>query len=82
MAAKRGLLAEIQATQKPKQSRYCGVGLAYDALGAEGDELAVALKDPSITAKTISQVLAARGIQVGVSVIVRHRRGECKCEPR
>lgn len=82
MAAKRGLLAEIQATQKSKQSRYCGVGLAYDALGDEGDELTAALEDRTITAKVISDVLAGRGINVHRDVIVRHRRGDCKCEPR
>ena len=82
MAAKRGLLAEIQATQKPKQSRYCGVGLAYDALGDEADQLTAALEDRTITAKVISDVLAGRGINVHRDVIVRHRRGDCKCEPR
>jgi hypothetical protein len=82
MAAKRGLLAEIQATQKPKQSRYCGVGLAYDALGDEADQLTTALEDRMITAKVISEVLAGRGINVHRDVIVRHRRGDCKCEPR
>ena len=82
MAAKRGLLAEIQATQKPKQSRYCGVGLAYDALGDEADQLTAALEDRTITAKVISEVLAGRGINVHRDVIVRHRRGDCKCEPR
>ena len=82
MAAKRGLLAEIQATQKQKQSRYCGVGLAYDALGDEADQLTAALEDRTITAKVISDVLAGRGINVHRDVIVRHRRGDCKCEPR
>jgi len=82
MAAKRGILAEIQAAQKHRQSRYCGVGLAFDALGAEATELQAALKDRSITAAVISEVLRNRGINVGKDVIVRHRRQECKCEPR
>ena len=82
MAAKKGLLAQIQDAQQARQSRYCGVGLAYDALGDEGDELTAALEDRTITAKVISDVLAGRGISVNRDVIVRHRRGDCKCEPR
>ena len=82
MAAKKGLLADVQAAQRPKQSRYCSVGLAYETLGDEADQLTMVLKDLSVPARVISQVLARRGIQVSVSVIVRHRRGECKCEPR
>lgn len=82
MAAKRGILADIQAAQKPRQSRYCGVGLAFDALGDEADELAAALNDRTITAAAISKALKNRGITVGRDVIVRHRREECKCEPR
>ena len=82
MAAKKGLLAQIQDAQQARQSRYCGVGLAYDALGDEGAELTAALEDRTITAKVISDVLAGRGISVHRDVIVRHRRGDCKCEPR
>jgi hypothetical protein len=82
MAAKKGLLAEIQDAQERRQSRYCGVGLAYDALGDEADELTAALENRMITAKVISDVLAGRGISVHRDVIVRHRRGDCKCEPR
>lgn len=82
MAAKRGILAEIQAAQQPRQSRYCGVGLAFDALGDEADELAAALNDTTIIAAAISAALKNRGINVSKDVIVRHRRRDCKCEPR
>lgn len=82
MAAKKGLLAQMHDVQQARQSRYCGVSLAYEALGDEADELTAALEDRTITAKVISDVLAGRGISVHRDVIVRHRRGDCKCEPR
>ena len=82
MAAKLGLLAEIKAAAQPRYWQICGVQKAMDALGPEAADLVEALKDLSIKAPDISRVLASRGIQVSRDVIVRHRRGECKCEPR
>lgn len=82
MAAKLGLLAEIKAAAQPRHWQVCGVQKAMDALGPEAVELVEALKDLSIKAPDISKVLSGRGIQVSRDVIVRHRRGECKCEPR
>lgn len=82
MAAKPGLLAEIKAAAQPRHWQICGVQKAMDALGPEADDLVEALKDLSIKAPDICRVLANRGIQVSRDVLVRHRRGECKCEPR
>lgn len=79
MAAKPSLLAEIKAAAQPKQWQVCGVQKAVEALGVEAADLADALKDLTIKAPIISKVLAGRGIQVSRDVIVRHRRGECKC---
>jgi len=82
MAAKPRLSDEIHRAQTQRQSRYCGVGKALDALGDEADDLQVALNDRTIPARVISDVLKGRGLDVHRDVIVRHRRGDCKCEPR
>lgn len=82
MAAKPRLIDDIERHQKPRQSRYCGVGKALTALGDEADDLQAALDNGRFTARAISDALAGRGIEVHRDVIVRHRRGDCKCEPR
>lgn len=82
MAAKPGLLAEMKAAKKPLPHQICGVTKALVQLGDEASELVEALKDTTIPASIISTVLKKRDISVSRDVIVRHRRGECKCEPR
>ena len=48
----------------------------------DSDALIAACADPSITNRAISMWLQARGSELSLHVIARHRRNECRCGRR
>ena len=75
------LSSAINNYGKSHGARVCGVQRALDELtGTDVEDLTEALKDRSITNKSISLALADRDIDLSIDVLKRHRRGDCACE--
>lgn len=81
MPDKESLSSSISNYHRSHGPRICGVQLALNKLlGVDNEDLKVALKDRSITNRSISLALADRDITVSIEMLKRHRRGECSCE--
>jgi hypothetical protein len=81
MPDKESLSSSIRDYGKSHGRRVCGIQLALDKLiGVDKEDLNVALKDRSITNRSISLALADRDITVSIEMLKRHRRGDCSCE--
>lgn len=75
------LLDEFRKESTNCPGTKCSVGALLRSLPPElADDVRTALADASITSTAISRVLTNRGFQIAHSPIVRHRRGECRCE--
>lgn len=75
------LSSAINFYGKSHGARVCGVQRALDELtGTDVEDLTEALKDRSITNRSISLALADRDISVTIEMLKRHRRGDCSCE--
>ena len=81
MPDKESLSSSISNYHRSHGPRVCGVQLALGKLfGVDNEDLTVALKDRSITNRSISLALADRDITVSIEMLKRHRRGDCSCE--
>ena len=75
--AKQSLLNEIRSERQATSGRYPQILRVLDSLDEkEREDLLEAINDYSISASTISRVLARRGIELSVSSISKYRRGE------
>ena len=81
MPDKESLSSSISNYVRSHGVRVCGVRRALEALsGIDLEDLNVALKDRSVTNRSISLALSDRDITVSIEMLKRHRRGDCICE--
>lgn len=81
MPEEQSLSSSISNYVRSHGVRVCGVRRALDALsGVDIEDLNQALKDRSVTNRSITLALADRHIEISVDILKRHRRGECSCE--
>lgn len=72
-----GLLDEVKSEMLPRGPKCTTcvlIGENSSLSETDRDELAVALKDPSVQGSAIARVLRARGISTTSTTISRHRR--------
>ena len=73
------LADEIRAAGR--ESPRCGLGKILDGLvEEERQELEEILADPSYANRVIVAVLRSHGYMIGVDLMGRHRRGDCRCK--
>jgi hypothetical protein len=79
------LLDDIKAEDRA-HGTPCGVQRALEQLDkADRADLLKALADPLIPASNIARALLKRGVlhnKNAGDTITRHRRGDCRCDPR
>jgi hypothetical protein len=81
MPEEQSLSSSISNYARSHGARVCGVQRALNSLsGIDLEDLNQALKDRSITNRSIALALADRDIEMTVDILKRHRRGECSCE--
>ena len=81
MPEEQSLSSSISNYVRSHGVRVCGVRRALEALSdVDAEDLSQALKDRSVTNRSISLALGDRHIEITVDILKRHRRGECACE--
>lgn len=75
-----GLLDECRQEQAGRKAVSCRVKMVLDAMdGKDRADLEAALSDSNLQHVTISNVLRARGHDLGKHSVATHRREQCGC---
>lgn len=76
------IVSRLAAGPPKTGAKPCAVGHILAELAEdERAALASALANPEWTAVALTKVLNDEGIRVSHSTVLRHRKGECACEP-
>jgi hypothetical protein len=75
-----GLLDECRQEQASRSKAQCRIAHVLDSMEkSDRDDLNAAMDDTSIQHVTITNVLRAKGHDLGKHSVSTHRRGQCGC---
>lgn len=78
--SEQGLLNAIKSAPSSLPGPKCAVYLVRRSLSdSDRNDLDAALTDIMIANKAIVSALTARGYDIGLQSVGRHRRGDCSC---
>lgn len=70
----------LEGLTPPVADALCKIGVAASELSPEDNEiLNVALADPKWTTSALAKALNERGLQLGETVLRKHRKKDCAC---
>ena len=74
-----GIIDDLDAVKR-KFAQPCAVAKAAADHPDITDDITAACERRDRSARAISEVLANHGVQIPMSAIGKHRRGDCQCE--